>query len=64
MIITKDDVRKLGAGRYIGTLPLHCAMLKTAKPLQGRLKEWGRLFTKRVFSGPVSKFTVTHEITY
>jgi len=44
MIITKDDVRKLGAGRYIGTLPLHCAMLKTAKPLQGPAKRVGPTF--------------------
>jgi hypothetical protein len=31
MIITTSDVLKLGARRYIGTLPLHCALLKTAK---------------------------------
>jgi hypothetical protein len=43
----------------MGILPLHGAMLKTAKPLQGPAKRVGPTFHKRVFSErPVSKFTV------
>ena len=39
MIIVTNDVLKLGVRRYIGTLPLHSAMLKTAKLLQRLAKK-------------------------
>jgi len=44
---------------HIGTLPLHCALLKAAKPHAGINRKVGPTFHKRVFvEKPVSKFTV------
>jgi hypothetical protein len=36
----KSERSRLGA-RYIGKTPLRCAMLKTARLLQGPVKKWG-----------------------